>query len=174
VKRPVPHWSVCKKTVETTARVWAAKFSRRSARRETPVLVLDDLIQEGWLIAHKVLRTYDPARGAKIETVLFVALHRHYARLLKQSLERTFKYTAEQQVRIADFELFQRYSNPSRRKINLIMAKIAELTDEERTLVCDLVTMKQNAEKIARKRQWSLPFTQQRIDELKAVLKGAI
>jgi len=174
-----PHWTACTKTVETTARVWAAKFGRRSARRETPVLTLDDLIQEGWIVAHKVMRTYDAKRGAKLETVLFIALHRHFARLLKRSLEKTFKYTAEQQMRITDYELFQRHSNPDRRKVNLIMAKIEELdrlSPADAALIRDLVTMKQDVKKIARarNRQWSIPFTQQRIDELKAVLKGAV
>jgi DNA-directed RNA polymerase specialized sigma24 family protein len=170
VKRP--HWTVCEKTVNATARVWAAKFSRRSARHETPVLTHDDLIQEGWLVAHKVLRTYDPKRGAKIETVLFIALHRHYARLLKRSLEKTFRYTAEQQARIADYALFQPHHDS--RKIRLLMAKIDELTDDEHDLVRDLIALKSSAVKIARKRQWSIPFTQQRIDELRAVLKGAV
>lgn len=170
--RTAPHWTACEKTVKATARVWAAKFSRRSARRETPVLTYDDLVQEGWLVAHKVMRTYDAKRGAKLETVLFISLHRHFARLLKQSLEKTFKYTAEQQVRILDYEMFQ--SRTDSRKIRLLMAKIDELTPEEYRLVLDLIDLKQNAKKIAKKWQWSIPFTEQRIDELKAVLKGAV
>ena len=54
------------------------------------------------------------------------------------------------------------------------MAKIAELTPDERALVCDLVSLKQNTVKIAKKWRWSIPFTEQRIEELKAVLKGAV
>ncbi len=174
MKRTAPHWTACEKTVKATARVWAAKFSRRSARRETPVLTYDDLVQEGWLVAHKVMRTYNPKRGAKIETVLFISLHRHYARLLKHSLTRTFKYTAEQQAAIADFELFRSQHHAESRRVRLIMAKIAELTPDERALVCDLVSLKQNTVKIAKKWRWSIPFTEQRIEELKAVLKGAV
>lgn len=174
MKRSRPHWTACQKTVETTARVWAAKFSRRSARHETPVLTYDDLVQEGWLVAHKVMRTYNAKRGAKIETVLFVSLHRHFARLLKHALVRAFKYTAEQQQIIADFELFRSQYHAESRRVRLIMAKIAELTPDERALVCDLVNMKQNTARIAKKRQWSIPFTEQRIEELRAVLKGAV
>lgn len=174
MKQPVPHWSACEKTVKATARVWAAKFSRRSARRETPVLTYDDLVQEGWLVAHKVLRTYDPKRGAKIETVLFVSLHRHYARLLKHSLMRIFKYTAEQQAALANFELFRSQHHSESRRVRLLLSKIMELTPEEQALIRDLIDLKQNTVKIAKKRQWSIPFTEQRIEELKAVLKGAI
>lgn len=136
------------------------------------MLTHDDLIQEGWLVAHKVMRTYNLKRGAKVETVLFIALHRHYARLLKRSLEKTFKYTAEQQRLIADYSLFQ--SPESSRKMRLLMAKIHELTEDEKDFIRELIDTKQNVEKIASKRQWSIPFTQQRIDELRAVLKGAV
>ncbi len=167
-----PHWTACEKTVNATARVLRGKFRRRRVRGETEVLTYDDLVQEGWLVAHKVMRTYNPKRGAKIETVLFISLHRHYARLLKRSLEKTFRYTAEQQERIADYEMFQ--SRTDSRKVRLIMAKIAALAPPEQALVRDLVNMKQNTVKIARKLQWSIPFTEQRIEELKAVLKGAV
>lgn len=118
------------------------------------------------------MRTYNLKRGAKVETVLFIALHRHYARLLKRSLEKTFKYTAEQQRLIADYSLFQ--SPESSRKMRLLMAKIHELTEDEKDFIRELIDTKQNVEKIASKRQWSIPFTQQRIDELRAVLKGAV
>jgi hypothetical protein len=130
-------------------------------------------MQEGWLIAHKVLRNYDPSRGAKIETYLTLSLRRHFARLVKRVLMRTLFYNEQQEQSVDNWLRVSRYDvNPTNAlRARLIVAKLEMMSREDQALALHLLETNGCVKAVAKKNHWSLPFTRERVRALRAVLK---
>lgn len=79
-----PPLSRCEATIAREARWWAPTF--RGA------LTVHDLRQEGWIVAIKCVKDFDPGRGVKIETYLTTSLRRHFARLVQTTLRKTLAH----------------------------------------------------------------------------------
>lgn len=81
MRTPVPRHEQCEPTIWREARYWS-----RVCRG---VLTVDDLVQEGRKHAHEyVLIQFDPERGVKFETLLTLAIRRHFRRLIRVQMTR--------------------------------------------------------------------------------------
>lgn len=164
MRRPVPHYRHCEKTVTHTARVWTPKFGQRVA--------YDDLVQEGWIVAHRVLRDYDPNRGARIETLLVLALRHHFGRLAKTMRRKQLDLPA------FDYYTQAHHVGADRTtEARIMLARLHDMPPDDQYLAADLVEFEtlplpRRVKKIAKRRGWSVPFTKIRIVELRAMLRG--
>jgi hypothetical protein len=164
-RTPVPQWSQCEYTIRREARYWRPRFQRQ--------LSVDDLMQEGWLVAHKVLRIYDPSRGAKMETLLTLSIRRHFSRLVKRVLMRAMIYNEQQRQRIDNWLRVSRYDvNPTNAlRARLIIAKLEMMSREDQALALHLLETNGCVKAVAKRNHWSLPFTRERVKALRAVLR---
>lgn len=168
VKRtPVPTWASCEFTIYRESRYWS---------RLSHLLTTDDLVQEGWLIAHKVLRAYDPTRNCKLETLLTLAIRRQFARLFKRTLQHAFIYTERQGVDLRNHIESTQQPLDVQRALDawLMMACFERMSAEDQSLAWDIVELGHKIRHIAKRRAWSVPFTKERIAQLRRVLKESV
>lgn len=168
IKRtPVPTWGSCEYTIYREARYW---------QRLTHLWSTEDLVQEGWIIAEKVLRAYDPRRNCKLETLLTLAIRRQFARLFKRTLQHGFIYTERQGIDLRNHVEMTQAPLDVHRSLDayLMMACFERLPADDQSLAWDIVEYGHKVRRIAKKRAWSVPFTKERIAQLRRVLKESV
>lgn len=137
------------------------------------MLSVDDLKQEGHVVALHVLQTYDPNRPVEVETVLTTALRRHFRRLIKRTLMRAFLYDATERARFtADLRTRQRESPADALTARVMLARLATLPPGEQKLAAALVRTNGRLAPIARRYLWSAYETRKRVAALRQLLTG--
>ncbi len=166
-KYPVPPLSRCLATIQREARYFQSQFRGLLSR--------DDLMQEGWLIALKVLEHFDSARGAKIETLLTLAIRQHFRRLIKTTLLRALIYTEEQRYR-ADARLREEFPRVIEHpedihEARLITLRLRTLPVEQQRLAWELANSNGRISRVARDNGWSMRNARVRVSALRAALR---
>lgn len=161
MRRPVPTLARCEKTITRESRYWRRNFRG--------LLSLDDLRQEGRIVALRVLDAFDPNRGTEVETVLTVALRKHYRRLIKRTLMRAFLYNVETRVPLDR----RRADQPDEvLAARLLLARLAKLPSGTRRLAFELMRANGRLSLVAQRYQWSAYETRKRVHALRAMLTG--
>lgn len=158
MRRPVPTLARCAPTITRESRYWARVFRG--------LLTVDDLRQEATIVALKVLDHYDPQRAAAVETLLTLALRRHFRRLIKRTLTRAFLYDAARRSLLVH-ELRAR-ANVSPEDQAFARTLVARIPPEDHTLAAALMDANGNVAAVARQQHWTLHYTNKRVAALRA------
>jgi hypothetical protein len=165
MRRPVPTLARCEATILRESRYWIRNFHG--------LIGVDDLRQEGRIVALRVLNHFDPMRGTQVETLLTDALRRHYRRLIKRTLVRAFLYDGSQRARfVADLRERERMHPFGLVTARVLLSRVRELPLSEQRLAVALVQSDGRVASVARRYHWTRYYTHKRVSALRALLGG--
>ena len=162
-RTPVPTLTMCTATIARESNYWLSRFRGRVQR--------DDLQQEGAIVALKVIDAFDPTAGTRLTTYLTTALRRHYARRVREILLDTLDYTEEQRARVRAHVRAQSVVRPNE-EIRLMLMRLRRLPSAQRALALDLAYAEGKVRPVAKANGWTLREAQQRVEHLRAALRG--
>lgn len=156
----VPPLARYEPTILREARYWAARFRG--------VYTVDDLKQEGWLVALRVMQTYDATRGMKVETLLTIALRRHYSMMVRAVVVRAIPDDVRDELRALprDFNPVRAY------EAGLLLKQLRALPDDQQSLARELIDHDGSVRALATARRWPISRATREVRRLREALSS--
>lgn len=154
----VPPLSRYEPTIMREARYWASRFRG--------IYTVDDLKQEGWLVALRVMSEYDATRPVKVETYLTVALRRRFSSMVRSVVTRVVVADALRDALPRDF-------NPARAyEAGVLFKRLRALPSDQQALARDLLDHDGSVRALAASRKWPMYRATKEVKRLRDALNG--